>query len=307
MASNAHPAMISYLSAAMVLIGVVIQAAAMAPARRLIGMLPVGSLRNKWFAMTGLIIMFILGYVGYVVVLWGRPTEWHDLPIPGIFVFGAIFVWLTTSLSLQTAVDLLRISMLEIENVTDPLTQVYNRRYLDRRLEEEIVRSKRYGLDLSILLLDIDHFKRVNDTYGHQAGDAVLSALGSLIKTTLREPDVAARYGGEEFLIVCVSTAIDGAGLVAERLRHLVESHQVEIADDSGGRKTIQISISVGAAGLSGNVDSMDKLVQAADKALYRAKQEGRNRVVIATPEVIGTAAAGVPGSGLAELPEGIV
>lgn len=79
--------------------------------------------------------------------------------------------------------------MLEAENITDPLTQAHNRRYLDRRLEEEVARSKRYALDLSILPLDIDHFKRVNDTYGHQAGDATLFALGSLIKTTLREAD----------------------------------------------------------------------------------------------------------------------
>lgn len=276
--------MISYLSTAMVLIGLVIQVAALAPARRLIGIIPAGSLRNKWFAMTGLIVIFIVGYFGYVVVLWGRQTEWRDLLIPGIFAFGAIFVWLTTRLSLQTAVDLMRISMLEIENVTDPLTQVYNRRYLDRRLAEEVARSKRFALDLSILMLDIDHFKHVNDTHGHQAGDVTLSALGSLIKTSLREPDVVARYGGEEFLIICIGTAIDGAVLIAERLRHLVESHRIEIPDDSGGRKTTQISISVGAAGLGASYDSKDKLIQAADKALYRAKQEGRNRVVTAAP-----------------------
>lgn len=81
------------------------------------------------------------------------------------------------------------------------MTQVHNRRYQDRRLEEEVERSKRYGLALSILLLDIDHFKRVNDTYGHQAGDIALSTLGGLIKAALREPDVVARYGGEEFLL----------------------------------------------------------------------------------------------------------
>jgi diguanylate cyclase (GGDEF)-like protein len=290
--------MISYLSTAMVLIGVVIHVAALSPARRLIGIVPAGSLRNKWFAMAGLIIIFIAGYFGYVVVLWGRPAEWRDLLIPGIFVFGAVFVWLTTSLSLRTAVDLLRISMLETENITDPLTQVYNCRYLDRRLEEEVARSKRYALDLSILMLDIDHFKRVNDTYGHQAGDVTLSTLGSLIKNSLRGPDVVARYGGEEFLIICVNTGIDGAKLVAERLRHLVESHQVEIPDDSGGRKTIQISISIGVAGLGDNFDGKDKLIQAADKALYRAKEEGRNRVIVAG--VMGAAAAGVSISGLA-------
>lgn len=95
--------------------------------------------------------------------------------------------------SLQTAVDLQRIYLLESENVTDPLTNIYNRRYLDRRIEEEVARSKRYSLDLSILMLDIEYFKRVNDTYGHHAGDAILCTLGSMAKTDIRDLDVVAR------------------------------------------------------------------------------------------------------------------
>lgn len=277
--------MISYLSASLVLIGLVIHVATLAPLRRLIAMLPAGSLRNKWLAMTGLIFIFIAGYLGYTWVLWGQQTEWHELPISGIFLFGALFVWLTITLSLQTAVDLRRIDLLEVENITDPLTKVYNRRYLDRRLDEEIVRSKRYALELSVLMIDIDHFKRVNDTYGHQAGDVTLAALSSLVKTSLRDLDIVARYGGEEFLVICTNTAIDGAALVAERLRQLVESHQIEITDDSGARQTIQISISIGVAGLGARVDSKEKLVQAADQALYRAKEEGRNRVIVAMTE----------------------
>lgn len=278
--------MIAYLSASLVLIGLVIHIATLAPLRILIAMLPAGSLRNKWLAMTGLVFIFIAGYLGYIVVLWGKQTEWHELPIPGIFLFGAIFVRLTIELSLQTAADLRRIVMLESENITDPLTRVYNRRYLDRRLEEEVVRSKRYLLHLSILMLDIDHFKRVNDLYGHQAGDVTLSTLGSLLKTGLRDSDVVARYGGEEFLVICTNTAIDGAALVAERLRLLIESCQVDIPDSSGGIQTIQITISIGAAGLGASVDSKDKLVQAADQALYRAKEEGRNCVVLDKTDV---------------------
>lgn len=279
-----RPNMISHLSTAMVLIGAAIHAAALVPARRLTAMLPAGALRNKWFGMTGLIVVFIVSYFGYIAVLWDRQMEWRDLPIPGLFIIGAVFVWLTANLSLQTAVDLLRIRTLETENVTDPLTQMFNRRYLERRLEEEVARSKRYGLDLSVLMLDIDHFKSVNDTYGHRAGDAALSTLSGLMKSLLREPDVVARYGGEEFLLICVSTAIDEARLVAERLRQLVESHRVEISDHTGAGRSIRISISIsiGAAGLGGGIDSKDKLIQAADEALYRAKQEGRNRVVVA-------------------------
>lgn len=277
--------MISLLSAALVLIGLLIHVAALIPLRKLVAMLPPGSLRNKWLAMSGLIFVFIAGYLGYIVVLWGQQTEWHELPIPGIFLFGALFVWLTIALSLQTAADLQRIDTLEAENVTDPLTKVYNRRYLDRRLEEEFARSKRYALDLSVLMLDVDHFKRINDTYGHPVGDAVLSTLGSLLKASFRDLDIVARYGGEEFLVICTNTAIDGAALVAERVRQLIESHQIEMPDGSGASQTIQIRISIGVAGLSASVGNKEELIQAADQALYRAKQEGRNRVIVATTE----------------------
>jgi diguanylate cyclase (GGDEF)-like protein len=274
--------MISYLSALLVFLGLIIQLAAIVPLRRLITMLPTGSLRNKWLAMTVLICIFIAGYLGYIIVRWGRQTEWSELPIPGIFLFGAIFVWSTIALSLQTAKDLQRIDLLESENVTDPLTKIYNRRYLDRRIEEEVARSKRYSLDLSILMLDIDHFKRVNDTYGHQVGDTILRILSDLVKADIRDLDVAARYGGEEFLVICTNTAVDGAALVAERLRQLVELHLFQFFDASGGSQTIQISISIGVAGFSPSVDSKEKLIQTADQALYRAKEDGRNRVIIA-------------------------
>lgn len=277
--------MISYLSAALVLFGLLIHLATLVPLRRLIAMLHVGSLRKKWLAMTGLIIIFIAGYLGYIVMFWGQQTEKLALLIPGIFLFGAIFVWMTINLALQTAVDMLRIDLLEIENITDPLTMVHNRRYLDRRLTEEVARSKRYGLELSILMLDIDHFKRVNDTYGHQAGDITLSTLSSLIKHDLRDLDVVARYGGEEFLVICTNTDIAGATMVAERLRKLVESHQFEIPNGSDGSQTIPVNISVGVSCFSASVDSKEKLIHAADQALYTAKEEGRNRVIVANPE----------------------
>ncbi len=273
--------MIAYLSAALVLLGLLIHVATLVPLRRLIAMLPAGSLRNKWLFMTGLIFLFIASYLGYIVVLWGQQTVWNELPIPGIFLFGAIFVWLTIKLSLQTAADLRRIDHLEAENITDPLTKVHNRRYLDRRLDEEVARSKRYGLSLSVLMLDIDYFKRINDTYGHQAGDLTLSTLGRLLKTSLRDLDVIARYGGEEFLVICTNTAIEGAALVAERTRKLIESNPVEISDGAGAKQTIQIRISVGVACLGASIDSKEKLVQAADQALYRAKEGGRNRVIV--------------------------
>ncbi|HEU0186484.1 MAG TPA: GGDEF domain-containing protein [Gallionellaceae bacterium] len=281
--SNTQLTMIAYLSAAIVLFGLLIHAATLVPLRRLIAMIPVGSLRNKWLFMTGLIFLFIASYLGYIVMLWGQQTEWSELPIPGIFLFGSIFVWITIKLSLQTAADLRRIDYLEAENITDPLTKIYNRRYLDRRLDEEVARSKRYDLALSVLMLDIDFFKRINDTYGHQAGDVTLSTLSNLLKASLRDLDIVARYGGEEFLVICTNTAIDGAALVAERTRKLIESHPVEISDESDVKQTIQVRVSIGVACLGANIDSKEKLFKAADRALYRAKEEGRNRVIVSS------------------------
>lgn len=277
--------MIYLLSAALVLIGLLVHVATLVPLRKMMDMLPAGTLRNRWFVMMGLVLIFIAGYLAYIVMFWGQQAEWGELLIPGVFLFGSLFVWMTISLSLQTAADLRRMDLLEAENITDPLTKVCNRRYLDRRLEDEVARSKRYSSDLSVLMLDIDHFKRVNDTYGHQAGDVTLATLCRLVKGSLRDSDVIARYGGEEFVVICTNTSVSGAVQLAERIRRLVESSPISVTDAAGATKSIPITISIGAAGLGVSVGSKDALVSAADKALYRAKEEGRNRVVVAAAQ----------------------
>jgi len=120
--------MISYLPSSLVFIGLAILVAALAPLLRLVKMLPAGSVRNKWLSLCGLIFFFIAAYLGDIVVLWEQQTECSQIPISSVFLFGAIFVWLTINLSLQTAIDLRRIDLLEAENISDPLTKVHNRR-----------------------------------------------------------------------------------------------------------------------------------------------------------------------------------
>jgi diguanylate cyclase (GGDEF)-like protein len=156
----------------------------------------------------------------------------------------------------------------------DPLTGVYNRRCLDERLRAESAAVQRHGGALSLLLLDIDHFKRVNDEHGHLAGDAVLKAIAGGLQAQLRREDLIARYGGEEFAVIARGTSLDGAELFAERLRQWVES-AVCLHDGAELRVTTSIGVAQSEPGTT-----PQQLVEAADAGLYRAKHRGRNQVV---------------------------
>lgn len=268
--------MIFILATGLVVAGLVILVWALVPARRLMASLPAGSLHNRWYAMTALIGLFLAGYLAYLIAFWNRHSSLLDLIVPAIFFFGAGFVWLTARLSLQTAMDLMHTTRLEWENVTDPLTSIHNRRYLDRRLVEEIARSRRYDLPLSLVFLDIDHFKHINDTYGHPAGDQVLVSIAQLVSNSLRDTDLFARFGGEEFVVITPHTALADATETAGRLLKTIEAHRFDLADAG---TALRVTCSAGVAAL-GKEGGSAELLAAADNNLYRAKQEGRNRVI---------------------------
>jgi len=195
---------------------------------------------------------------------------------------GAIFVFMVCSLSLTTAIDLRRIFLLERETVTDPLMGIYNRRYLDRKLLEELQRARRYELPFSIFLLDIDFFKKINDIYGHQIGDMVLKKLATVLVDSVRELDVVIRYGGEEILVILPNTRVANAVGLAQRIRQKVKETMLVEPDQEKDRPAIYITVSIGVAGyrFSGELDTAPGIVERADKALYQAKHQGRNRVV---------------------------
>jgi len=168
---------------------------------------------------------------------------------------------------------------LKEQTIRDSLTGLYNRRYLDENLERELARARRDNLPLCMVMLDIDHFKDLNDTYGHPAGDEALRAVAASLHRNVRAQDIACRYGGEEFLILMPHMELAVAAERAERWRRAIEAIRI----DAGGSE-IRLTASFGVAAYPGHGGTPDELTQSADLALYAAKGRGRNRVVVFDP-----------------------
>ncbi len=159
---------------------------------------------------------------------------------------------------------------LKLTSVTDRLTGLFNRHKLDATFLSEVERSVRYGHPLSVVMVDIDRFKQVNDVHGHQVGDMVLTSIANILRQSVRKTDTVGRWGGEEFMVICPSTDLDGAVALAENMRQLMQSHNFALIGQTTG--------SFGVAQLEAG-ESVNALLIRTDAALYRAKASGRNRV----------------------------
>ncbi|MET0518551.1 MAG: DUF484 family protein [Burkholderiaceae bacterium] len=173
---------------------------------------------------------------------------------------------------------------LKLAGLTDGLTGVHNRRYFEHRCQAEVAQARRHRHPLACMFLDIDEFKRINDTLGHQRGDEVLRAVGRSIQGQLRAGDTIARYGGEEFVVLLPQTAAPHAREIAERIRRSIAAEALATAPDRAGGTTISIGVAMLPEDpqLGEPAELAQRLVEAADKALYRAKHAGRNRVEFA-------------------------
>jgi diguanylate cyclase (GGDEF)-like protein len=171
--------------------------------------------------------------------------------------------------------------ILEERSIRDGLTGLFNHRYFYEILHRDYNLAERNDADMAVVLLDLDHFKSINDTYGHPCGDAILRETAALLQGLVRKTDLVARYGGEEFAIILPDTGLDGAKVTAEHVRHGIEKHVFHKK-----KKTIQITASIGlAARRAHRTSSPEELVSSADQALYRAKSSGRNQIVVFSPK----------------------
>jgi two-component system, cell cycle response regulator len=232
------------------------------------------------FSLSGLrdlLLFFGLPFVLSLLVLW---LDGHSTLIVILALFDALMMFtvavIAAELLYRTRLEAFLANQQLAEHAsTDPLTGLSNRRHIEPQLVGEIARAKRHQTRFSILMADLDHFKRVNDQYGHDVGDEVLREVACRIRALLRTEDRPARWGGEEFLVLLTDTDAGQAAVVADKLRQAIADQVVE---SSGGR--IPITISVGVAAYAGEKEPLE-IIKRADRALYRAKAEGRNRVSV--------------------------
>jgi diguanylate cyclase (GGDEF)-like protein len=231
-----------------------------------IAMLPLYRIRTRYLLWIICSLAAVLTVVGYLIApspdIWnGMTNRVVSLLVIGVTVFG---------MGRLAAYE----ERLLIESMTDPLTGLLNRRYFNEQTQKEVARSRRHGLRFSVLMIDIDHFKRINDTHGHPVGDLAIKTLADICNRALRPQDILARYGGEEFVLTLPHTDPEGAVVVAERIRQTVE--QTELAAEAG---PVRFTVSIGISTYTKDAP-LEQIVGRADEALYQAKQTGRNRVV---------------------------
>lgn len=262
-------------------VGVVFLVLSLTPIKQLILEFPDGKSKAKWKILRLLIFLFIVGYFLFAGTLWMFRDSLSMLSlIPSSLLFlGGIFVFFVGQLSLKTTNDIKDLAVLKQESITDALTGLRNRRYFDQRISEEVALSTRYKLPLTLMLIDVDHFKKVNDTYGHTVGDEVLQTLSKIIQNVVRDSDIVARYGGEEIVIITPNTTKEEAAILAERLREKVE--QTKVATIATTQEVVQVTISIGLCSLSPIITDKEALLEESDQSLYLAKKHGRNRVVV--------------------------
>lgn len=267
-----------YIDLIFIVTGIVFLILSIKPSFLIIKSLHKGKMRKKWYYMVVLIFFFILSYTALLFMFLYSKAYIRDNLLAVLLLAGSIFVALTCDLTLKTIKDIQKIHKLEEESIKDPLTKIYNRRYLERTLLIECDKSNRNKKPLSLLLIDLDDFKSINDKYGHKRGDDVLVKVASILLKHSRDSDFVARFGGEEMVVVISGSDKEGAYFLAERMRK--EISETTIPGDKNVGDIKDITVCIGISTLK-DCKSPCNLIERADKAMYLAKSTGKNKTVI--------------------------
>lgn len=257
---------------------------ALFPVRRLMKDLPDGLMRRAWVMLGGLLLVMIGAEILYAAGLTADLPLADEMMIPVTLLVGSWYIMIVSQLSAGSIEDVQRTALLERETITDALTGLYNRRYLERVLCAEIERARRYDQPMCLAMIDADHFKKVNDEHGHQVGDQALQQLAKLVLSQTHINDTVARYGGEEIALVLPGAGLDEAVQFGERLRARIAAEPI-VVDDGERTQRITLTVSVGVSQLS-TTDGhrAERLIERVDRALYAAKNNGRDRVERMSP-----------------------
>lgn len=279
------------------LLAAVLLLASMAPVRRLVSGLPKGPTRRGWYLLATLLVVMIAVDVVYALGLLIEPSAGAGMLPSLLLLLGSGFIAIVSFLSVDTVRELRMLDVLSRQARTDALTGLFNRRYFDVELADAIARARRERTPLSVIMLDLDHFKAVNDRHGHAAGDAVLMRVADVARALCRAGTTVARLGGEEMAIIAPATTERQAQRLAERLRAGIADLEIPVPPQAHGERRLRVTASFGLAQLRAEDHSGAALLHRSDCALYAAKLAGRNRVRVAGGQTLPEIGDCLPGA----------
>ena len=259
--------------------GICLYAASLYTVQQLVKKLPLGEVRNNWKILSFFVVGFIVGYAVYMYLLLTGKVELASITYPAICLAASAFVLLLCFLTYQTTRDISEAIAMEQASIIDPVLDIYNRRYFDRRIEEETQRSRRYNQPLSVILFEVDQFESIIKSHGKLVSDVVLRKVSDFLVSAVRSSDIVARYDEQRIILATTQTKPDMAVMLADRLRGEIEKLEVFPNSEQKNADDIHVTVTAGVSCVEDRIKSGFDLTDVAEKAISRAEKNGRNRV----------------------------
>lgn len=277
-----------YMLASIFLIsGICLYAASLFTVQQLVKKLPLGEVRNNWKILSFFIVGFIVGYGAYIFMLLTGKLGLESITYPAICLAAAGFVLLLCFLTYQTTRDIGEAIAMDQASIVDPILDIYNRRYFDRRIDEETQRSRRYNQPLSLILFEVDQFESIAKKHGRLVGDVVLRKVSDFLVGSVRASDIVARFDDHKIVIATTQTKPDMAIMLADRIRGEIEKLEVLPVSDQNDLNALRVTVTAGVSCVEDRIKSGFDLTDVAEKAMKRAESEGYNRVYAYDPSDI--------------------